>query len=97
MITLTYEFKLKPAKPQSEEMDHILEVCRSVWNYAMRERKDWSASRKCPVNACSIRYEYIMGADVPYPNYFKQANASTQAKKSSPWLKSVNAQVLQQF
>lgn len=96
MITLTYEFKLKPTKQQSEEMQHILDVCRSVWNYALRERKDWSASRKCPVNACSIRSEYIMAADMPYPNFAAQCKALTQAKKSSPWLKSVNAQVLQQ-
>ena len=37
-----------------------------------------------------------MPADTPYPNYFHQAKALTQAKKTSPWLKSVNAQVLQQ-
>ncbi len=37
-----------------------------------------------------------MTADAPYPNYFHQAKALTQAKKSSDWLKSVNAQVLQQ-
>ena len=96
MITLTYEFKLKPTKRQSEEMQHILDVCRSVWNYALRERKDWSASRKCPVNACSLRQEYIMAADTPYPSFAAQCKALTQAKKSSDWLKSVNAQVLQQ-
>ena len=96
MITVTYEFKLKPTKQQSEEMQHILDVCRSVWNYALRERKDWSASRKCSINACSLRQEYIMSADAPYPNYFHQAKALTQAKKSSGLLKSVNAQVLQQ-
>ncbi|MGB3670831.1 MAG: transposase [Phormidesmis sp.] len=96
MITLTYEFKLKPTKQQAEEMQHILGVCRSVWNYALRERKDWSASRKCPVNACSLRQEYVMAADAPYPNFAAQCKALTQAKKSSGWLKSVNAQVLQQ-
>lgn len=96
MIALTYEYKLKPTKQQAEEMQHILAVCRSVWNYALRERKDWSASRKCAMNACSIRREYVMAADAPYPNYFYQAKALTQAKQSSDWLKSVNAQVLQQ-
>lgn len=96
MITLTYEFKLKPTKQQAEEIQHILDVCRSVWNYALRERKDWSASRKCPVNACSLRQEYIIAADTPYPNFAAQCKALTQAKKGSPWLQSVNAQVLQQ-
>jgi putative transposase len=96
MITLTYEYKLKPTKQQAEEMGHILNVCRSVWNYALRERKDWSASRKCPINACSLVGEYIMPADTPYPNFAAQCKALTQAKKSSDWLQAVNAQVLQQ-
>ncbi|MFK8184454.1 MAG: RNA-guided endonuclease InsQ/TnpB family protein [Phormidesmis sp.] len=96
MLILTYEYKLKPTKQQTEEMQHILNVCRSVWNYALRERKDWSASRKCPINACSIRGEYIMSAGERYPSYFKQAKALTQAKKNNSWLRSVNAQVLQQ-
>ena len=96
MLILTYEYKLKPNKQQSEEIQHILDVCRSVWNYALRERKDWSASRKCPVNACSIRNEYIMAAHAPYPNFAAQCKALTQAKKSNDWLKSANAQVLQQ-
>ena len=96
MHTLTYEFKLKPTKQQSEEMQHILDVCRSVWNYALRERKEWSASRKCSINACSLRQESIMAADAPYPNFAAQCKALTQAKKSSDWLQSVNAQVLQQ-
>jgi putative transposase len=96
MLTLTYEYKLAPTKQQAEEIDHILDVCSSVWNYALRERKDWIASRKSPINACSLRGEYIMSADTPYPGFKEQCQALTQAKKSSPRLKSVNAQVLQQ-
>lgn len=96
MLTLTYEYKLVPTQQQSEEMQHILDVCGSVWNYALRERKDWIASRKCPINACSLRGEYIMGVDTPYPGFNEQCKALTQAKKTSPRLRSVNAQVLQQ-
>lgn len=96
MLTLTYEYKLIPTRRQAEEMHHILDVCRSVWNYALRERKDWIASRKCQVNACSLHSEYIMSADTPYPGFNEQCKALTQAKKSSERLKSVNAQVLQQ-
>jgi putative transposase len=96
MLTLTYEYKLAPTKQQAEEMVHILDVCRSVWNYALRERKDWIASRKSPINACSLRGEYIMSADAPYPGFKEQCQSLTQAKKSNPRLKSVNAQVLQQ-
>lgn len=96
MLTLTYEFKLIPNNQQIEVMEHTLNVCRSVWNYALRERKDWLNSRKSPVNACSLVQEYIISADVPYPTYHNQAKALTEAKKTNEILKSVNAQVLQQ-
>lgn len=96
MVTLTYEYKLKPTKRQTNEMENILSLCRSVWNYALRERKDWIASRKSSVNACSLRGEYIMAADAPFPGFAEQCKSLTQAKKSNAALKSVNAQVLQQ-
>ena len=96
MLTLTYEYKLKPTTKQIEELENSLEVCRKVWNYALRERKDWIASRKSPVNACSLRSEYIVAADAPYPGFAQQCKSLTQAKLTNPELKSVNAQALQQ-
>jgi putative transposase len=96
MLTLTYEFKLKPTQEQIGDIENILTVCRKVWNYALRERKDWVNSRKCKVNACSLEYEYIIKADEPFPNYHIQAKRLTEAKKHNLELKSVNAQVLQQ-
>jgi putative transposase len=72
-----------------------MEACRKVYNYALRERKDWIASRKCAVNACSIHCEYIIPVDTPYPDYYKQQNALTPVKKENPELKDVQSQVLQ--
>ena len=96
MITLTYRFKLKLNRQQTQEVEHILSVCKSVYNYALAERKHWLNSRKSSVNSCSLVSEYIIPADAPYPNYFYQAKNLTIAKQSNPNLKSVNAQVLQQ-
>ncbi len=96
MLTLTYEFKLIPDKRQIEVIEHTLDICRSVWNYALRDRKDWLRSKKSPVNACSLIQEYIIPLDTPYPNYHNQAKALTKAKKTLEILRSVNAQVLQQ-
>ena len=45
-----------------------LEACRGVYNYALRERKDWIKSRSCGANACSLQAEYIIAADAPYPD-----------------------------
>lgn len=96
MLTLNYEFKLKPTKKQIEDIESILTVCRKVWNYALRERKDWVNSRKCRVNACSLEQEYITRPEEPFPNYHIQAKRLTEAKITNLELKAANAQVLQQ-
>jgi len=96
VITLTYQYKLKVNRRQEREIIHILDVCKSVYNYALSERKDWLNSRKCLADRCSLVSEYIIPADEPYPNYFVQAKNLTEAKKVYPILKTVNAQVLQQ-
>ena len=96
MLTLSYEYRLEPSQQQIDIIEQTLDVCRSVWNFALRERKDWINSRKCPVNACSLVQEYIMSPDEPYPSYKRQAKALTEAKKTNPRLKAINAQVIQQ-
>ena len=96
MLTMTYEYKLQPTPEQIAIIEQTLDICRSVWNFALRQRKDWCAARKSPVNACSIHSEYIISADEPFPNYHKQAKQLTEAKKVYPQLKLVHSQVLQQ-
>jgi len=95
MLNLTYRYRIYPGLDQEAQMLDWLEQCRRVYNYALAERKDWLNSRKCPVNACSIRQEYIIPADTPYPDYYKQQNALTKAKEAIPELKAVHSQVLQ--
>jgi putative transposase len=96
MINLTYEYRIEPSCQQEQRMLAWLETCRKVYNYALFERKDWSNSRKCQVNACSLQQEYILPADAPYPNYHRQSKSLTAAKTSIPELREPNAQVLQQ-
>ena len=96
MLTMTYEYKLQPTAEQIATIEQTLDVCRSVWNFALRQRKDWCNSRNSPVNACSIQSEYIIAADEPFPSYHKQAQQLTEAKNQYPQLKTVHSQVLQQ-
>lgn len=96
VFNLTYEFKLKPTQAQVTVFDQWLEQCRRVWNYALAERKDWYKSRSCPVNACSIRSEYIMPADAPRPTIAIQCKSLTKARNEIPALGEVQSQVLQQ-
>lgn len=93
---MTYEYKLIPTPEQVALIENNLDVCRKVWNYALRERKDWLLSRKSPVNACSLVNEYIISPDEPFANYHIQAKRLTEAKKTNPELADVHSQVLQQ-
>jgi putative transposase len=73
-----------------------LETHRRVYNHALAERKDWYQSRSCWVNACSLKYEYIIPADAPRPTFASQCKSLTAARKENEYLKRVNAQSLQQ-
>ncbi len=96
MLNLNYAYRIYPDATQEKELLEWLEICRGVYNYALAERKEWINSRKCQVNACSIHSEYIISASKPFPDYYKQKKALTQAKKQYPELKQVQSQVLQE-
>lgn len=96
MLNITYQYKLEPTTEQLVVMDQWLEIAPKVYNYALAERKDWIKSRKCDVNACSIRSEYIIAADTSSPTYASQCRALTEARRTLPNLQAINAQVLQQ-
>jgi len=94
-ITLNYAYRIYPDATQEQIMTQWLEICRSTYNFALREIKDWVKSRKCSLDYCSVEYEYIIPADAPFPGYYKQQNALPKAKKEYPRLSEVPSQVLQ--
>lgn len=95
MLSLTYSYRIYPDLAQETRMLTWMEQCRRVYNYALAEHRDWIASRWCVVNACSIKQEYIILADTLYPDYYKQQNALSLAKKDLKAIKDVQSQVLQ--
>ncbi|GAB4188874.1 MAG: hypothetical protein Fur006_29610 [Coleofasciculaceae cyanobacterium] len=94
-VVLNYTYRIYPDAKQEAKLLEWLEICRSSYNYALREIKDWCNSRKCPVDRCSLESEYIILADVPFPGYYRQQNALPKAKKDYPRLAEVPSQVLQ--
>ena len=94
-MILDYRYRIYPDTQQVELLNEWLETCRVSYNYALRELKDWIASRKCPIDRCSLESEYIMAADYPFPSYHQQQNNLPKAKKKFPRLKTVPSQVLQ--
>lgn len=95
MLILNFTYRIYPDEKQIELLNEWLETCRCAYNYALRELKDWIASRKCPIDKCSLESEYIMSADYPFPGYQQQQNNWTKAKKEFPRLARVPSQVLQ--
>lgn len=93
---MTYCYRIYPDQEQSARMEDWLELLRRVYNYYLAERKDWIKSRKCEVNACSIKQEYIISADAPRPTFYSQKLHLTQAKKEFPALTDIHSQVLQE-
>ena len=94
-MIINYTYRLYPDAEQVELLNQWLETCRVSYNYALRELKDYIASRKCAIDRCSWESEYIMSADYPFPGYQQQQNNLPKAKKEFPRLKSVPSQVLQ--
>ena len=96
MLTFNYQYRIYPDQFQEEKLLEIMEICRSAYNYALREIKDWCNSRKCPIDRCSLVSEYIIPADAKFPSELNQLNQLPKAKKKFPRLKEVPSQVLQQ-
>jgi putative transposase len=94
-MILNYTYRIYPDAQQQESLNEWLDICRTSYNYALRELKDWIASRKCAIDRCSLESEYIMSADYPFPGYHQQQNNLPKAKKEFPRLKEVPSQVLQ--
>jgi putative transposase len=96
MLTLTYRYRIYPDTTQEQQLIEWMEICRSGFNYALREIKDWCDSRKCLVDRCSLEKEYILTPDLKFPNEIQQLNNLPKAKKEFTRLGEVPSQVLQQ-
>jgi putative transposase len=96
MLTLNHRYRIYPDVAQEQTIIEWIEICRSAFNYALREIKDWCDSRKCPSDRCSLEKEYILPADLKFPGEIYQLNSLPRAKKKFPRLSGVPSQVLQQ-
>jgi putative transposase len=96
MLTLTYRYRIYPDAIQEQMLIEWMEICRSAYNYVLREIKDWCDSRKCSIDRCSLEKEYILPANLKFPGEVQQLNNLPKAKKEFPKLGEVPSQVLQQ-
>lgn len=92
---MNYTYRIYPTAEQKQLLLDWLETCRRLYNRCLRNLKDWINSRKCSIDSCSLKQEYIMSADIPFPNYLEQKRQLTQWKKTNPYLKEVYSQTTQ--
>ena len=96
MLTLTHRYRIYPDATQEQMFVEWMDICRSAYNYARREIKDWCLGRKCLIDRCSLEKEYILPPHLKFPNEIQQLNNLPKAKKEFPRLSEVPSQVLQQ-
>ena len=96
MLTMNYRYRIYPSTTQQDTLFEWMETCGIAYNYGLREIKDWCNSRKCMIDRCSIKSEYILPGDLKFPGEVQQLNALPKAKKEFPRLSEVPSQVLQQ-
>ena len=96
MLTLTHRYRIYPDSTQEQTLVEWMDICRSAFNYALREIKDWCDSRKCSIDRCSIEKEYILTAHLKFPGEISQLNNLPKAKIGFPRFSEVPSQVLQQ-
>ncbi|MEA5593545.1 transposase [Rivularia sp. UHCC 0363] len=92
---MNYRYRIYPNVAQQQRLVEWMEICRSAYNYGLREIKDWCDSRKCLIDRCSIEKEYII-PNAKFPGEIQQLNNLPKAKKEFPRLSEVPSQVLQQ-
>ena len=92
---MNYTYKIYPTKEQKAIMLSWLETSRRLYNRCLRDLKDWINSRKCSIDSCSSYREYIMSADIPFPNYLEQKRQLRAWKKTNSYLKDVYSQTTQ--
>ena len=95
MLTMNMTFRIYPSADQEAMMLDWLETCRRLYNRCLRDLKTWLNGKKCPIDRCSLKQEYIVPADLPFPSYLEQKRQLTQWKKENPWFKAVHSQVTQ--
>jgi putative transposase len=94
-VRISYQYRLKPTKAQSEVIDNTLDMLRCQYNYQLAQRFNWYEQNRCPIDRCSVFVCHIPELK-EQPNRFNQQATLTQLKKDRPWYKKIYSQVLQE-
>jgi len=88
-----YQYKLRPTKLQTIEIDRWLSMLCAQYNYLLADRFNWYEQNRSPINACPLICYLSELRD--NPDYYSQKKTLPQLKKTYPWYGEVYSQVLQ--
>ena len=88
-----YQYRLRPTKQQTIELDRWLSMLCAQYNYLLADRFNWYEQNCSPVNACPLVCHLPELRD--NPDYFSQKKTLPQLKKTHPWYSEIYSQVLQ--
>lgn len=92
-MRVAYQYKLKPTKVQTVELDRWLSMLCAQYNYLLADRFDWYERNRSPINACPLVCHLPELRD--NPDYFSQKKTLPQLKVTHPWYRQIYSQVLQ--
>lgn len=89
----SYQYRLRPTKSQSAQMENWLNLLRMQYNWRLAERFKWWDENRCPVNACPLVCSIALLAD--QPEYYSQKRDLVQTKAKFPEYIDIYSTVLQ--
>ncbi len=89
----SYQYKLRPTKQQTMELDRWLSMLCAQYNFLLADRFNWYEQNRSPINACHLVCHLPELRD--NPDYYNQKKTLPQLKKTHPWYKDIYSQVLQ--
>nr|WP_250123722.1 transposase [Chroococcidiopsis sp. CCMEE 29] len=92
-MRIAYQYRLRPTKSQSAQMETWLNLLRMQYNYRLAERFRWWDENRCPINACPLVCSIAPLAD--QPEYYGQKRDLVQTKTKFPEYIDIYSDVLQ--
>jgi putative transposase len=92
-MKIAYQYRLRPTKNQSAQMETWVNLLRMQYNYRLAERFKWWDENRCPINACPLVCSIAPPAE--QPEYYGQKRDLVQTKANFPEYGDIYSGVLQ--
>lgn len=92
-MRIAYQYRLRPTKAQSNQMETWLNLLRMQYNWRLVERFRWWDENRFPINACPLICSIAPPTEPP--EYYGQKRDLVQTKALFPEYKDIYSDVLQ--